>query len=171
MNRKTSAQQGQKKGGKNVEVVEEDPLPDNGNDTFNSLDLKYEGQWKKFYFVLKLHWLGKFTTEAFTYEGEFSEDLFNGKGVLKYADGSYYEGEFRKGQICGKGEMLFSNGSKYDGQWYDGRMHGIGTFYTVDYQQWTGYWCHGMSTCPIFPQIIPEQAEEEEEEEDMQGYQ
>ena len=171
MNRKSSAPAAQQKRGKQVEVVEEDPLPDNGNDTFNCADGKYEGEWKKFDGVVKRHGLGKFTTEQFTYEGEFSEDLFNGKGVLKYQDGSYYDGEFSKGKICGKGEMLFPNGSRYDGQWYDGRMHGIGTFYTINNQQWSGYWCHGMSTCPIFPQIVPEKNEEEEEEEENESYQ
>lgn len=172
MNRKSSAPQDKQKRGKQAEVVEEDPLPDNGNDTFNSSDGKYEGEWKKIEGTIKRHGLGKFTTEQFTYEGEFSEDLFNGKGVLQYQDGSYYKGEFRNGKICGQGEMLFPNGSRYDGQWYDGRMHGIGTFYTKNNQQWSGYWCHGMSTCPIFPQIIPKlNEEEEEEEEDNEAYQ
>lgn len=165
MNKKTAPQAAQKKG-KGNEVVEEEPLPENGNDKFNcSAGAKYEGEWKRFDGVIKRHGTGKFTTEEFVYEGEFSEDLFHGKGLLKYNTGSYYEGEFQNGKITGEGEVLFQDGSKYRGHWQDGRMHGIGTFITIDNQEWTGRWCHGMSNCPIFPQLVAEAFEEEEEEE------
>ena len=153
------------------EVVEEVPLPANGNDLFTSAaGGKYEGEWQRFDGVIKRHGHGIFATDDMTYEGGFYEDEFDGKGTLKFADGMCYVGEFSRGKINGQGEMLFLDGSRYKGQWRNGRMHGIGTYMTIDNQSWTGMWCHGMSSCPIFPQMIPEQTEEEEEEE-IQEYQ
>ena len=150
--------------GKSNEPVEEEPLPENGTDTFNLGAAKYEGEWKRFESGIKRHGKGTFTTEEFVYEGDFEEDLFHGEGTLTYQEGTSYIGEFMRGQMTGHGEMTFLDGSRYKGQWRNGRMHGIGTFYTLDGQQWTGAWCHGMSTCPIFPQIPAEPTEEEEEE-------
>ena len=37
------------------------------------------------------------------YEGDFADDLEEGKGVREYADGSRYEGEFSHGKRHGKG--------------------------------------------------------------------
>ena len=152
------------KRGKN-EPVEEEPLPENGNDVFNLGGSKYEGEWKRFEGVVKRHGKGVFTTEQFTYEGDFEEDLFHGNGTLTTQEGTVYTGDFCRGQITGKGHITFVDGSEYTGQWRNGRMHGIGTFHTIDGQSWTGAWCHGMSACPIFPQALPEPTEEEEEEE------
>ncbi|OHT02548.1 hypothetical protein TRFO_30276 [Tritrichomonas foetus] len=170
MNKKTTAPAAPpKRGGKN-EVVEEEPLPESGCDIFNAANGgRYEGEWKRFDGVIKRHGHGVYSTEEIVYEGDFSEDVFHGDGVLKFTDGMCYQGQFKNGRINGEGEMLFLDGSRYKGQWRNGRMHGIGTYFTIDNQQWTGTWCHGMSSCPIFPQMIPE-VNEEEEEEEMQDY-
>lgn len=169
MNRKIAgAPQATPKKGRNDQITEEEPLPENGHDIFTTqTGARYEGDWKRFEGVVKRHGKGEFKTEDFVYEGDFEEDLFHGHGILKYSEGSVYEGEFIHGQITGEGQMVFADNSIYRGQWRNGRMHGIGTFQTIDGQSWTGAWCHGMSTCPIFPQMIPEPVEEEEED---QGY-
>ena len=81
------------------EPIEEEPLPENGNDVFNLAGAKYEGEWKRFEGVVKRHGKGVFTTEQFKYEGDFEEDLFHGSGTLSMQDGSVYTGEFCHGQI------------------------------------------------------------------------
>jgi hypothetical protein len=159
------------KKGRSNEVVDEEPLPENGHDTFTSASgARYEGEWKRFEGVVKRHGKGEYTTDDFSYQGDFEEDLFHGHGTLAWQNGEAYGGEFAKGDINGQGEMAFLDGSRYIGQWRDGRMHGIGTFLTVDGKKWTGAWCHGMSTCPIFPQVLPPPPQEEEEEVWEEGY-
>ena len=166
----TNTSQSVTKGRRNLEPVETEPLPENGSDVFNLGNAKYEGEWKRFEGGIKRHGKGVFTTDEFTYEGDFENDLFHGKGKLTFHEGTVYIGDFVRGQINGEGDMTFLDGSRYKGQWRNGRMHGIGTFYTLDDQHWTGAWCHGMSSCPIFPQMLADTNEEEEEGAgDMQG--
>ena len=143
---------------------EEEPLPENGNNVFHtSNNGKYEGEWKRFDGVIKRHGKGIYSCPEFTYEGDFEEDQFHGIGVITFANGRKYTGQFENGQITGDGEMIFEDQSIYNGQWYQGSMHGIGTFSTINGETWKGRWCHGMSTCPIFPQVLPPQIEEEED--------
>jgi hypothetical protein len=147
------------------EAVEKDPLPESGQGTFvTGSGARYDGDWKRFEGGIRRHGRGEFATDQFTYNGDFQEDRFHGRGTLRWAAGECYVGEFSQGDINGEGEMLFLDGSRYRGQWRSGRMHGVGTFMTVDNQRWTGQWCHGMSTCPIFPQVLPPPPQEEEEE-------
>lgn len=35
------------------------------------------------------------------YEGEFKNNLFDGKGIYKWKNGEFYEGEFKSGHING----------------------------------------------------------------------
>lgn len=147
--------------------AEEEPLEGaetTGVDAFTLGDAVYEGEWKSFNGVIKRHGKGVFTTEEFKYEGEFCEDEFHGHGILALTVGSLYQGQFVHGKMTGYGEMTFIDGSQYKGEWRNGRMHGIGTFITIEGQTWTGPWCHGMSACPLFPQLGAAWEEEEEEE-------
>ena len=66
-----------------------------------------------------------------TYEGSFSQNLFEGKGKLTYKDGRMYEGDFKAGKKDGNGTMILPNGNKYIGQWENDCKHGIGVWYTA----------------------------------------
>lgn len=61
-----------------------------------------------------------------TYDGTFSQNLFEGKGKLSYKDGRTYTGDFKQGKKDGNGTMHFPNGDKYIGQWSNDMQHGIG---------------------------------------------
>jgi len=66
-----------------------------------------------------------------TYEGNFSQNLFEGKGKLTYKDGRRYDGDFKAGKKDGNGTMIFPNGNKYIGQWENDTKHGVGILYTA----------------------------------------
>ena len=66
-----------------------------------------------------------------TYEGQFAQNLFEGKGKLTFKDGRMYEGDFKSGKKEGQGTMVFPNGNKYIGQWKDDVQHGIGVHYSA----------------------------------------
>jgi hypothetical protein len=53
-----------------------------------------------------------------SYEGEFKRGFYNGKGTIKYKDGSIYAGEFKNGLRDGYGTFRDSKGKIiYDGLW------------------------------------------------------
>lgn len=147
---------------------EEEQLPKNGNNVFHLDNSRYEGEWQRFETGVKRHGKGKLITSEFTYEGDFYEDAFHGKGKMEFSDGSVYEGDFLNGSITGTGKMKFSDGSVYEGEWRDGRMNGRGSFITVLNESWEGQWSNGLSVCPIFPQVLPPEPQPQPEEEDIE---
>ncbi len=65
----------------------------------------------------KIEYLNK-GSNVVSYEGEFKRGLYNGKGAIKYKDGSVYTGEFKNGLRDGYGTFRGSNGKIiYDGLW------------------------------------------------------
>lgn len=62
-----------------------------------------------------------------SYEGEFQDGYFFGKGTLIWQSGSKYNGEFIEGRREGFGIYVFNNGrSTYEGFFRDGQFHGRG---------------------------------------------
>ena len=62
-----------------------------------------------------------------SYDGEFSNGLFQGRGKHRSATGETYEGEFKDNKHCGQGFILFPNQDTYEGEWSDNMMCGKGT--------------------------------------------
>jgi len=54
------------------------------------------------------------------YEGEWKEDKFHGRGVLKSGT-TKFAGGFEKGLKTGYGAMVFSSGNYYEGEFLKGR--------------------------------------------------
>ena len=55
--------------------------------------------------------------EVLTYEGEYKNDLKNGKGIFTWSSGSKYIGEFKDDERDGEGKMVWSDGTMYEGEW------------------------------------------------------
>lgn len=66
------------------------------------------------------------------YEGEFTNDLLNGRGRMYRPDGSSYEGMFYQGNFHGKGVYRYKDGSTYSGDFVNGKSHGRGVEKEVD---------------------------------------
>lgn len=69
--------------------------------------------------------------KEYTYSGKLKNDLPEGKGVQKFADGTLYNGSFSKGLYTGKGSLTWADGDKYVGNWSAGKKTS-GTFYYKD---------------------------------------
>lgn len=54
------------------------------------------------------------------YEGKWSEDLINGKGMLKHTSGSLYIGYWQNGLYNGYGWFVNNKGVEFEGLWKDG---------------------------------------------------
>ena len=49
------------------------------------------------------------------------------EGTTKYTNGDVYEGQWHNDLKEGKGKMIRVNGEVYEGDWKNGKMHGYGT--------------------------------------------
>lgn len=102
---------------------------------------------------------GEYTTENYTYKGNFSYDEFNGYGEITWKSGDVYKGEWKNGVRVGTGEYYWSNGDWYkgmfvsddstyingtgqykrgdviyEGTFTDGKLNGEGKLYTSDWK-------------------------------------
>ena len=49
-------------------------------------------------------------------EGEFKENLYEGRGTFRYLNGNVYEGEYRAGWKEGRGAYRYKTGEVYEGK-------------------------------------------------------
>ena len=66
----------------------------------------------------------------------------DGKGVLRWPDGSKYEGHFLDNMANGKGRLIMSSGDVYDGEWANDKMHGYGEYAHANGTYYEGEWDH-----------------------------
>lgn len=79
---------------------------------------------------LPLNGKAKFTSKKMgtTYEGNFVNGEYHGKGKLVWKSDAIYEGDFVNGQRTGKGVITMSNGDRYEGDFVDGKITGKGKY-------------------------------------------
>jgi len=109
---------------------------------------RYEGEW----FADQRHGIGTLTFAtkssdgkgepkwAGTYQGEWHQNLKQGKGVFKYQNGDVYEGSWSKGMKHGAGIYTYSSGDRYEGMFKDNLLHGKGTLISANGDRLEGVW-------------------------------
>ena len=107
-------------------------------------------------------------SEEQTYEGEWADDMMQGRGTFRYASGAKYEvasclaccctherhtdrrsppaaqGEFVANKYNGHGIFTFPDGSSYEGPFVDSQMHGMGKYVDAQGTVWTGKFYNGV---------------------------
>ena len=97
----------------------------------------YKGQWKRQGLTQitdtdkKQQAVTFMITEASVYEGI---------GIIHFADGSMYHGMTLNQQFNGKGRMMHANGDIYQGDWRDGKANGMGVFVDTNGSMYEGEW-------------------------------
>lgn len=76
------------------------------------------------------------------YSGELENQLFHGRGELRWPDGRLYEGEFHRGRMSGRGRMVYADGCTYEGQFRQGEFNGQGRYACGD-AVWEGEFAAG----------------------------
>lgn len=85
------------------------------------------------------------------YEGEWKNDMPNGKGIYSYANGEKYEGLLYAGVRQGFGRYYYTDHSIYDGQWTNNLREGSGTLIHENGEKITAQWYQDQplsSECP-----------------------
>ena len=77
------------------------------------------------------------------YEGEFVDDIMEGKGTLQYKNGTRYIGEFLHGVKHGIGKEIYFEGGYFDGKFKEGKKDGEGTFVDDKGRQFKGIYREG----------------------------
>jgi len=95
-----------------------------GKGTFKSNDgIYYEGEWLN---GLK-HGKGKTIIGNMELEGEYINDVLNGKCRIKWKTGNLFDGKLQNNKMIGNGYMVWKNKKeKYTGMWKDNLQDGFG---------------------------------------------
>jgi len=129
------------------EEAEEAAEPETGSSAFVFADgSKYDGNWMMVKGVQMRHGKGVYTegaAEDQTYDGEWQEDMMQGRGIFSYTTGAQYEGEFAANKYHGHGTFRFPDGAVYVGSFKDNQMHGKGTYTDAQGVEWTGKFFNG----------------------------
>lgn len=81
---------------------------------------------------------GKYIYSNGTYEGNFSNGQWKGKGKNTTPNGDVYEGDYNGFIRSGYGVFTWAKGTKYEGNWVDGKAEGQGTYYYLDGSRYSG---------------------------------
>ena len=118
--------------GKIIKIKEEDDM-NSARKLINKIT--YTGNIQNF----KREGFGKEICTEYIYEGNYHNDMRNGKGKIKFINtGDSYEGDFLDDKITGYGEYIWSNKQKYIGNFIDGMMNGKGKYTWPDGKEYEG---------------------------------
>ena len=70
-----------------------------------------------------------YTEEGKSYNGEWKNDMREGRGIETWEDGDKFEGYFINGQREGRGIYYFHDGDRFEGQYRNGKREGPGIYY------------------------------------------
>ncbi len=99
----------------------------NGVFRYPSAGVEYVGEFAN----SKRHGQGKLTDgNQCEYEGVWVDGQKCGQGRMRYATGETYQGEWKNDLPNGKGVMCWTDkNERYDGEWKDGKQHGHGEYF------------------------------------------
>lgn len=89
----------------------------------------YKGEWKS---GLR-HGFGKARSDQITFIGQFVQDQATvGRAKIKLPGGALYEGDYANNLPEGKGILISADGTKYVGEFQGGKKNGLGTIFGPD---------------------------------------
>ena len=95
----------------------------------------YEGEFREGKYCGQ----GKLVIDGHVWEGQFANDLSNGKTTHTWPNGNVCVGNYVNGLLRGDGTMFFANGDKYVGELsYDGKKRGQGTLFYANGTKYIG---------------------------------
>ena len=79
------------------------------------------------------------------YEGEFSEDVPHGTGILLFDDDRVYQGGYVNGKRTGYGTLTWPNGDVYEGLFFQNDISGIGELFRKESgERYRGLFLNGL---------------------------
>ena len=72
------------------------------------------------------------------YDGYWKDDLFDGKGIMKWKNNDRYNGEWKNGLKEGKGTYYYENGDIYEGEFKNNNKDGKGIYFYKNLNRYEG---------------------------------
>lgn len=119
----------------------------NGNTTVVSSDYKYEGEFVDDLPNGRGDLYNLNPNAQYIYAGEWSNGLRQGYGDALYPNGDSYYGEWGNDEYQGIGRYRYANGDVYDGEWEDNLPSGNGQYQSKSFKyggEWLEGWIHGF---------------------------
>lgn len=130
------------KKGKSPAVLE--PVITNGFGRFEFPDGSYyEGSWVGVDGLKKRQGHGQYVTKTESYDGTWDDDSLTGEVKVNFSSGARYEGQLSNNFFNGFGIYFFTDGSSYKGNWENNKMHGTGEFTNLNGVTFNGNFVNG----------------------------
>ena len=101
------------------------------------------------------------------YDGDWNNNIINGRGVMIYINGDKYDGEWKNGKREGKGVLTYAIGDVYEGDWKQDKFNGLGAFTrALTAERWEGQFKDGFKM-DNGVRVIPSTGERLEEKEEI----
>lgn len=115
----------------------------------NPDNTKYEGEWSNNQYNGRgTLWMKKAKTYVRVYVGHWVNGNMEGDGIRYYDKYETYKGGWEKGQRCGKGKYEYSNGDQYVGEWHNDMRNGLGTLNCTNGNIFEGMWVDNLKEGP-----------------------
>ena len=115
----------------------------------NPNNTKYEGEWQNnLYNGRGTLWVKKGKAYNRQYVGDWSNGDMDGQGVYYYEDGSIYKGGWLRNGRSGEGRLDFPNGDHYTGEWANNLQEGFGAMSYSNGNIYEGLWVQGKKEGP-----------------------
>lgn len=98
----------------------------------------YEGEFSDNLFQGVGHYIN--LQSQISYEGRWLGGLQEGFGLETWEDGSVFEGEYAQGMKNGQGIFKWKDGSSYKGDFRDDEIEGFGVYEWADGRKYEGHW-------------------------------
>eukprot|EP00981_Chlorochromonas_danica_P010590 scaffold3290_cov165-Ochromonas_danica.AAC.33 len=115
----------------------------------NPDNTKYEGEWNNnMYNGRGTLWVKKGKNFVRVYVGNWIDGSMEGEGIRYYENGEVYKGEWEQGQRNGKGKHEYLNGDEYTGDWRFDMRNGFGTMNYTNGNVFEGTWVDNKKEGP-----------------------
>lgn len=118
------------------------PYPETAaNMTFSDLEFTNYLNLQKLLLTKNIPNIKQINFNELSYEGQLSENYErNGKGILKWPDGTTYIGDWVNNRATGKGLLVFSNSERFEGNFIENCYEGEGVYINNKGNKFEGLW-------------------------------
>lgn len=121
------------------------PYPDTMNMTFSDLEFTNYLNLQKLLLTKNTPNIKHINFNELSYEGQLGDNYErNGKGILKWPDGTTYIGEWANNKANGRGLIFFCNSDRFEGNFTENCYEGEGVYISNKGNKFEGLWSRNI---------------------------
>ena len=91
-----------------------------------------------------MYYNAKDEKNRYSYEGDWKDDIYDGKGIMIWKNNDIYNGSWKNGLTEGKGLFISNNGDVYEGELKNGKKEGKGIYTFQNNNRYEGEFKNGF---------------------------